>query len=96
MARQLASRVKHDTGNKITTKTPYGTTSDMVVTDESILSLVEVRDDFVLVKDDSGYYMTEKNRVDSGLADPYRHSNSLRHLVNEAVNTALSNSNQPE
>ena len=96
MARQLASRVKHDTGNKITTKTPYGTTSDMVVTDENILSLVELREDLVLVKDDNGYYMTQKNRVDSGLADPNRHSSSIRHMVNQEVNKALSNSNQPE
>lgn len=96
MARQLASRVKHDTGNKVTTKTPYGTTSEMVVTDENILSKVNVPEHHVLVKDDTGYFFTMKNRVDSGLADPNRYANTLRNIVNEEVNKALSSPNQPE
>lgn len=90
MARQLASRVKHDAGNKITTKTPYGTTSDMVITNKDILSKVKIPEDCVLAKDDAGYYFTQKDRVDNNLADANRHSNSLRSIINEEILKALS------
>lgn len=90
MARQLASRVKHETGSKITTKTPYGTTSDMVITDEDIVSKVKIPENCVLARDDSGYYFTQKDRVDNNLADGNRHSNNLRSIINEEVITALS------
>ena len=93
MARQLASRTKHETGSKITTKTPYGTTSDMVITDEDILSKLNIPPDNVLAKDDSGYYFTPKNRVDTYLADPCRYDINHRNLFNNLIETALSNSN---
>jgi hypothetical protein len=90
MARQLASRVKHDTGSKITTKTPYGTTSDMVVTDENILSSLEMAEGTVLAKDDIGYYFTPANRVDSKLADPNRYTESRR-KISAGIEQELSN-----
>lgn len=85
MARQIRTGKKHETGRTITTSTPYGTTSDMVVTDEDILSKVSVADCCVLVKDNVGYYITPKNRVDSGLADPSRHELVYRQIMEERI-----------
>lgn len=69
---------KHQTGRVITTKTPYGTTSDMIVEDESLLSKVELNKGQVLAKDDSGYYITCSHNVDNGLSDPFRHCEKYR------------------
>jgi len=74
MARQLKSNKKHETGRTITTKSPYGTHSDMVVSDDTIISQYEVGAGQVLAQDDAGYYVTYSNRVDSGLADPLRYN----------------------
>ena len=72
MAKKYYKAPKHFTGRTITTKTPYGTDSSMVVTDDKIISQVTLSDNTVLCKDDIGYYITFKNRVDSGMADPLR------------------------
>jgi hypothetical protein len=85
MARQIRTGKKHETGRTITTPTPYGTTSDMVVTDEHVLAKVSVADCCVLVKDDGGYYITPKNRVDNGLADPSRHELGYREIMEERI-----------
>lgn len=85
MARQIKTGKKHETGRTITTPTPYGTTSDMVVTDEEVLSKVSVADYCVLVKDDGGYYITPKNRVDNGLADPSRHELGYREIMEQRI-----------
>ena len=69
---------KHQTGKTITTKTPYGTTSDMVVTDEEILAKTKVKGGWVLAKDDQGYYITAQGNVDSGLSDPFRYCDTFR------------------
>ena len=78
MAKKLYKAPKHSTGHAVTTKTHFGTTSDMVV-DHSLLLVdgkpIEISNDNVLCKDDIGYYLTLKKMVDSGLADPNRHSN---------------------
>lgn len=82
MARNTVKIRKHETGRSITTKTPYGTTSDMLVKDEEILSKVAVPDGFLLVSDDRGYYFASKNALDNGLADPVRYSESVRDSMN--------------
>ena len=74
MAKNFIKARKHETGRTISTKTAYGTTSDMLVTDEDVLSQFAVKENWVVVKDDLGYYTTPKDRVDSGLADPNRYS----------------------
>lgn len=89
MTRQIKTGKKHETGRTISTKTPYGTTSDMVVTDEEVLSKVSVADYCVLVKDDDGYYITPKNRVDSGLADPFRYELEYREIMQQKIATDL-------
>lgn len=84
MAKKLYKAPKHSTGHVVTTKTHFGTTSDMVVDHSSLLidnKPIEFSDKSVLCKDDAGYYITEKNMVDSGLADPNRHSN-VKNRVN--------------
>ena len=78
MAKNFIKPRKHETGRTITTKTPYGSTSEMIVTDENVLSKLELAADTVLVKDDNGYYVTFKDRIDNGMADPRRYSESLR------------------
>jgi hypothetical protein len=72
MAKKYYKAPKHFTGRTITTKTPYGTDSSMVISDEKIISQISLSDNTVLCKDDIGYYITFKDRVDSGIADPLR------------------------
>jgi len=66
------SKKKHDTGRTITTKSVYGSHADMVE-NASDFGLT-LGDNQVLCKDDDGYYITLKDRLDTGLADPYRTS----------------------
>lgn len=76
---------KHTTGRTITTKTPYGSTSDMIVKDEEILSKVTVAEFCVLLQDDEGYYITNKARIDNGLSDPLRYCESYRKIIGEKI-----------
>jgi hypothetical protein len=74
----------HETGKIITTKSPFGSHADMVVSPDEYhannsqiykgrgihtILLCEV-----VCKDDRGYYITFRNRLDNGLADPKRYS----------------------
>ena len=78
------TRKRHATGNIITTKSWFGSHADMVVSPEEyhangsriyegrgIHTILECE---VVCKDDRGYYITLKNRLDNGLADPKRYS----------------------
>lgn len=56
----------------LTTSSPYGSHLDMVVDIESIAEGHNVPKDKVICEDERGYYVTYKNRIDSGLADPCR------------------------
>lgn len=93
MAKKIIKVPKHQTGRVITTKTPYGSTSDMVVTDESILNKVNVAANCILLKDDDGYYITSKNRLDNGLSDPLRYCQSYREIMTEKINKDLNGDN---
>lgn len=85
---------KHTTGRTITTKTPYGSTSDMIVTDEQILSKVTVAANCVLLQDDDGYYITNKDRIDNGLSDPLRYCESFRKIIGAKIAKDLENKNE--
>ena len=85
MAKNYIKPRKHETGRLINTKTPYGVTSDMVVTDEEILQKVKVCETQTLVKDDFGYFFVEKKAIDNGLACPIRYSERLRESMNLEV-----------
>ncbi len=92
MAKNFIKVSKHQTGRSITTKTPYGSTSDMIVTDPDILSKVPVADNCVLLQDDDGYYITNKNRIDSGLSDPLRYCESYRSIMSQKISEDLGDS----
>jgi hypothetical protein len=89
MARQIKIGKKHETGRTITTKTPYGISSDMVVTDQEILSKVQVPEHCVLVHDDMGYFIVNRERVDDGLACPFRYDTMYRESSNEKIMEAI-------
>lgn len=73
MAKKYYKAPLHQTGTNITTKTHFGSTGDMVV-DHSKYGL-ELKESEVLCKDDRGFYITLKNRIDNGLADANRYDN---------------------
>lgn len=73
MAKKYYKAPVHQTGTSITTKTHFGSTNDMVVDHKNYS--ISLNDNQVLCKDDRGFYITLKNRIDSGLADPNRYSN---------------------
>jgi hypothetical protein len=85
MARKLFKPRQHESGTVVTTKTPYGSDSSMVV-DISQYKSILINTDEVVCKDDRGFYITKKNRIDSGMADPNRYSNyNSRINLEEAV-----------
>lgn len=90
MARQIKTGRKHETGRTITTKTPYGISSDMLVKDEDILKKVNVPENCVLVHDDLGYFIVNKERVDDGLACPFRYDIEFRQKSDNQIMEALS------
>ena len=89
MAKNFIKPRKHETGRTIATKTAYGITSDMIVKDEEILSKVQVSENCVLVQDDLGYFIVNKNRVDDGLACPQRYDTMYRESSNEKITEAI-------
>ena len=89
MAKNFIKPRKHETGRTITTKTPYGITSYMVVTDETVLAKVNVPEYCVLVNDDMGYFIVNRERVDDGLACPFRYDTMFRERSNEKIMEAI-------
>jgi hypothetical protein len=87
MAKKHYKAPVHQTGTTVTTKTHFGSTSDMVVDhnqykyvkDGSPVILNEQLG-AILCKDDRGFYMTFKSYIDSGLADPNRYANKPMRL----------------
>lgn len=64
---------KHTIRN-IETPTPYGSHSSMVVDIDNQAKGHNVPKDKVICKDEKGYYVTYKNRIDNGMADPCRYA----------------------
>jgi hypothetical protein len=71
---------KHQTGRSVTTKTPYGSTSDMIVENVAEFKDLQLNEGQVVLQDDDGYYITERTRVDSGMADPNRYANPTNRI----------------
>jgi|6_EtaG_2_1085325.scaffolds.fasta_scaffold62836_2 hypothetical protein len=68
----MAKRIKQDVQGKNAKDTPslYGSHSSMLVPDAT----EKLEDaDLVVVKDNSGEYITQRKHLDSGLADPNRY-----------------------
>lgn len=79
---------KHVVGRNITTKTAFGSHSDMVVScDDPKIQTLKIGDDQIICKDDAGYYITQKNRIDSGLADPNRYGNDKARFSPQGIDT---------
>lgn len=68
-AKSVAKR--RETGTTITTKSPYGSHKEMVVDHLQFGLTLQVNE--VLCKDDIHYYVTTKDRLDTGLADANRY-----------------------
>jgi hypothetical protein len=82
MGKKLFKPRQHESGTIVTTKTPYGSDSSMMV-DLSKYKTISINADEVVCKDDRGFYITKKNRIDSGIADPNRFSNNKSRIVLE-------------
>ena len=79
MAKKTWNRTKkqYETGKSVTTKSWFGSHEDMVVDPAVFASggaAANLKDDEVVCEDDKGYYITEKRRLDNGMADPNRYS----------------------
>jgi hypothetical protein len=84
MAKKHYKLPTHQTGTVVTTKTHFGSTSDMIVDHSKYLfedNTVNLQDNEVVCKDDRGFYVTSKNRIDSGLADPNRYAHQAARLM---------------
>lgn len=89
MAKKIFKPRQHDSGSVITTKTGYGSDSTMIV-DISQYTEVSLNTDEVICKDDRGFYITKKNRINSGLADPNRYSNEKARITLEELEVSSS------
>lgn len=86
MAKNYYKAPKHTTGHAVTTKTHFGSTSDMIIDHTTLVNdgkPVEIADTSVVCKDDIGFYITNKSMIDSGLADPNRYANPKSRLIAE-------------
>lgn len=89
MARKLFKPRQHESGSIVTTKTHYGSDSNMIV-DLSQYKSISINADEVVCKDDRGFYITKKNRINSGLADPSRHSDEKARITLEELEVSSS------
>ena len=76
------ARRKRDTSNGWTTPSRFGSHSSMVVEANEIAQWnkdmnARLEKDEVLCEDDDHYYITKKNRLDTGLADPNRYGKKV-------------------
>ena len=75
MAKYKRQIVQRSFGSVVTTKSWFGSHADMVVDSFDLEDdFTSLKDGEVVCKDDIGYYVTDINRLDSGLADPNRYS----------------------
>ena len=71
-----------DSVRTIETTSPYGSHSNMVVDIDEQAQGHNIPKDKVICKDERGYYITFKNRIDNGLADPCRYACPLCRFAN--------------
>lgn len=83
MAKRFLKPRLHETGTVITTKTAFGSTSDMIVDINDYISdpAIVLEDNQVICKDDRGFYITSKNRIDNRTADPNRYANEKARIT---------------
>jgi hypothetical protein len=72
MAKTTTWREKKRKDEEIKTPSRFGSHASMIISD--------LENDLVVLRDNGGYYVTEKKRLDSGLADTFRSANvGFRH-----------------
>jgi len=71
-----------DSVRTIETPSPYGSHSNMVVDIDEQAQGHNIPKDKAICKDERGYYITFKNRIDNGLADPCRYACPLCRFAN--------------
>jgi hypothetical protein len=71
-----------DSVRTIETPSAFGSHSSMLVDIDEIAKNHNVPPDKVICQDERGYYVTYKNRIDSGLADPCRYACPLCRFSN--------------
>lgn len=74
---------RHETGKRITTPSWFGSHASMVVdcNDPEVEGFnFTLSEDQVLCKDDTGFYVTLKSRLDTGNADPARYGAARQSL----------------
>lgn len=93
MAKKYYKAPVHQTGTNITTKTHFGSTGDMIIDhtkytyyENNSNIILDEENGEVICKDDRGFYLTFRNYIDSGLADPNRYANSFMRInIKEAT-----------
>lgn len=97
MAKKIYKPRSHETGTVITTKTAFGSTSDMI-RDINLYSFADtepriLQSNEVLCEDDKGFYITTRDRIDTKIADPNRYANEKNriHLVEKQDSSLDSN-----
>ena len=66
----------------IETPSAFGSHSSMIVDIDDLAKNHNVPKDKVVCKDEKGYYVTYKNRIDNGMADPCRYACPLCRFSN--------------
>lgn len=84
MAKKLYKPRSHETGIVITTKTAFGSTSDMI-RDINLYNFVDseprtLQSNEVVCEDDKGFYITTKDRINNKTADPNRYANEKNRI----------------
>lgn len=76
----MAIAKKPESSRVVTVTTPslYGSHQSMVVSTDGNGFNYKPKENEVICKDDTHYYVTTKNRLDNGLADPNRYSSKLK------------------
>lgn len=70
---------QHQVGKTITTKSPYGSHASMIVDPNTYSN--KIGENEVVCKDGNFTYITQKWRIDNGLADPNRYSGRKTELI---------------
>ena len=79
MAKYRPKAKGYESGREITTKSWFGSHTEMVVSGEDEgTPVIKLKKNEVVCKDDKGYYITYRSRLDNGMADPNRYSSKKR------------------
>ena len=81
MAKKYYKAPKNITGKNVTTPSAFGSHSSMVIEASKYGDKILLNHE-IICKDDDGLYITAKNRIDDGLADPNRYANPQTRLPN--------------